>query len=71
MLGVIDPEHLIAVDHPTRRIRPLVEAALLDLEPTFDRMYTEIGRPSIPPEHLLQSCLWTALHSIRNERQFC
>jgi len=36
MLGVIDPEHLIAVDHPTRRIRPLVEAALLDLEPAFD-----------------------------------
>ncbi|HUY09693.1 MAG TPA: transposase [Candidatus Dormibacteraeota bacterium] len=29
------------------------------------------NRPSIPPEHLLQSCLWTALHSIRNERQFC
>jgi hypothetical protein len=43
MLGVIDPEQLIPADHPIRRIRPLVEAALVDLEPTFERMYAEIG----------------------------
>ena len=34
-------------------------------------MYAEIGRPSIPPEHLLKSCLLMALYSIRSERQFC
>jgi transposase len=48
-----------------------VEAALVDLEPTFGRMYAEIGRPSIPPEHLLKSCLLMARYSIRSERQFC
>ena len=71
MLGVIDPEELIPGNHPIRRIKPLAEAALRDLEPTFERMYAEIGRPSIPPEHLLKSCLLMALYSIRSERQFC
>src|SRR5487761_1411724 len=71
MLGVIDPEQLIPANHPIRRIKPLAEAALRDLEPTFERMYAEIGRPSIPPEHLLKSCLLMALYSIRSERQFC
>lgn len=41
------------------------------LEPTFERIYAQIGRPSIPPEHLLKSCLLMALYSIRSERQFC
>ena len=71
MLGWIDPEELIPDGHPIRRIRPLAEAALRDLEPTFEGMYAQIGRPSIPPEHLLKSCLLMALYSIRSERQFC
>jgi len=54
---VIDPEQLLPANHQIRRIRPLVEAVLVDLGPTFERMYAEIGRPSIPPEHLLKSCL--------------
>jgi len=69
MLGVIDPEELIPGNHPIRRIKPLAEAALRDLEPTFEAMYAQIGRPSIPPEHLLKSCLLMALYSIRSERQ--
>jgi transposase len=71
MLGVIDPEQLIPANHPIRRVKPLAEAALRELEPTFERMYARIGRPSIPPEHLLKSCLLMALYSIRSERQFC
>ncbi len=71
MLGWIDPGELIPANHPIRKIRPLAEAALRDLEPTFERMYAQIGRPSIPPEHLLKSCLLMALYSIRSERQFC
>lgn len=34
-------------------------------------MYADLGRPSIPPEHLLKACLLIALYSIRSERQFC
>ena len=58
-------------NHPIRKIPPLAEAALRDLEPTFERMYAQIGCPSIPPGHLLKSCLLMALYSIRSERQFC
>ncbi|HVB52847.1 MAG TPA: transposase [Candidatus Acidoferrales bacterium] len=71
MLGVIDPEQLIPADHLIRRVRPLVAAALAELEPTFEHMYAEIGRPSIPPEHLLKSCQLMAFYSIRSKRQFC
>src|SRR5215475_7492140 len=34
-------------------------------------MYSEVGRRSIPPEHLLKACLLMAFYSIRSERQFC
>jgi transposase len=48
-----------------------VDKALVELSPTFNRMYSETGRPSIPPEHLLKACLLIALYSVRSERQFC
>jgi transposase len=34
-------------------------------------MYSAIGRPSIPPEHLLKSTVLMAMYSLRSERQFC
>jgi hypothetical protein len=48
MLGVIGPEALIPANHPIRRIKPPAGAAVRDLEPTFEGMYAQIGRPSIP-----------------------
>jgi hypothetical protein len=33
---------------------PIVEEALKELEPVFAGMYSEVGRRSIPPEHLLR-----------------
>lgn len=71
ILTAITPDALVPQDHPIRKIKPMVEAALAKLSPVFDRMYAEIGRPSIPPEHLLKGCLLIALYSIRSERQFC
>jgi transposase len=67
----ITPDQLIPPDHPIRRVKPLVDAALAELGPVFDAMYAEAGRPSIPPEHLLKACLLMAFYSIRSERQFC
>ena len=58
-------------DHPIRAIKPIVDRALLRLSPVFNRMYSKLGRPSIPPEHLLKASLLIALYSIRSERQFC
>jgi transposase len=71
MLIALTPDQLVPQDHPIRRIKPIVDQALKNMSPTFNRMYADLGRPSIPPEHLLKACLLIALYSIRSERQFC
>jgi transposase len=71
MLVALTPDQLVPQDHPIRRIKPIVDSALSELSPIFDKMYAEVGRPSIPPEHLLKACLLIALYSMRSERQFC
>lgn len=71
MLSALTPEQLVPQDHPIRQIKPIVDHALLELSVMFNQMYAEMGRPSIPPEHLLKACLLIALYSIRSERQFC
>ncbi|MDQ6948297.1 MAG: IS5 family transposase [Actinomycetota bacterium] len=71
MLSAVTPDELVPTLHPIRRVRPMVDQALESLAPTFEAMYAEGGRPSIPPEHLLKGCLLMALYSIRSERQFC
>ena len=50
----VTPDSFIPADHPIRRIKPIVDAALHRLSPLFDTMYATSGRPSIPPEHLLK-----------------
>jgi Transposase domain (DUF772) len=35
----------------------------------FDALYSEAGRPSIPPEKLLRALLLQAFYSVRSERQ--
>lgn len=71
MLTAITPDQKVPKDHPIRAIKPIVDRALQKLSPTFNAMYAKVGRPSIPPEHLLKGCLLIALYSIRSERQFC
>jgi hypothetical protein len=36
MLTLVTPEQRVRDDHPLRRVKPLAEAALKDLSPTFD-----------------------------------
>lgn len=71
MLTLTTPEQRVPKDHPIRRIKQLADAELRALSPVFDRMYSDRGRPSIPPETLLKGCLLIALYSVRSERQFC
>lgn len=71
MLSALTPDQLVPRDHPIRQIKPIVDQALSGLSGTFNRMYAEMGRPSIPPEHLLKACLLITLYSVRSERQFC
>ena len=56
---------------PLRVIKRLADQALKVLSPDLDRMYANVGRPSIPPERLLKSSLLIALYSVRSERAFC
>ena len=71
MLAFIDVEERVPTAHPLRTIKRLADEALAELSPTFDQMYAENGRPSIPPERLLTASLLIALYSVRSERAFC
>ena len=62
-------EDRVPTDHPLRKIRALVDAALAELSPIFDKLYARDGRPSIPPERLLRALLLQAFYTIRSERQ--
>ncbi len=68
MLSALTPDDLVPQDYPIRRIKPIVEQALKELSPTFNRMYADVERQSIPPEHLLKASLLIALYSISSER---
>ena len=71
LLAFIDLETRVPSDHPLRVIKKLADQALEALSPDLDRMYANVGRPSIPPERLLKSSLLIALYSVRSERAFC
>src|SRR5215212_8398447 len=68
MFSYISPETRVRADHPLRAIRRMTDAALQQLSPRFTRMYSDIGRPSIPPEKLLRGLLLQMLYTIRSER---
>src|SRR3972149_3228540 len=65
------PDQLVHHDQPIRRIKPIVDGALAELSPLFEAIYSRIGRPSIPPEHLLKAQLLMALFSVPSARRFC
>jgi len=71
MLMLMSPETRVPATHPLRVIKKLADTALAELSPTFDEMYSSVGRPSIPPERLLKSMVLIALYTVRSERQFC
>ena len=68
MFSYVTPEARVRADHPLRPIRKMTDAALQRLSARFDRLYSTIGRPSIPPEKLLRALLLQMLYSIRSER---
>src|ERR1700681_1104200 len=71
MLTLVNPEKRVPVKHPIRLIKQLAEVALKELSPLFEQMYSEVGRPSIPPERLLKASLLMAFYTVRSERLFC
>lgn len=71
MFCLMSPESAVPAKHPIRKIKKLADAALVQMSPVFDRMYSTVGRPSIPPERLLKASLLMALFTVRSERLFC
>ena len=69
MFSYVDLASRIPKSHRIRKIRRIVDEALAELEPAFESMYSERGRPSIPPEQLIRAVLLQILFTIRSERQ--
>ncbi|MEO8071363.1 MAG: IS5 family transposase, partial [Acidobacteriota bacterium] len=68
MFSYLSPEQRVRPDHPLRAIRRMTDEVFVTLSPRFARMYSDIGRPSIPPEQLLRALLLQALYTVRSER---
>jgi transposase len=69
LFSYVDLEARIPVRHPLRKIRQVVNEALASLDAEFEALYTDFGRPSIPPERLIRASLIQILFSVRSERQ--
>jgi transposase len=69
LFSYVRPDNRVPPNHPLRPIRRITDIALRSLSDRFDAMYSELGRPSIPPEKLLRALLLQAFYSIRSERQ--
>jgi transposase len=70
-VAMIDVNARIPEHHPIREIKRLSDEVFGRLSPRFEAMYSEMGRPSIPPERLLGARLLMALFSVPSERAFC
>jgi transposase len=69
LFSYVDLEERIPPQHPLRKIRQVVNDALASLDAEFEALYTDFGRPSIPPERLIRASLLQILFSVRSERQ--
>jgi transposase len=68
LFSYVDLEARVAADHPLRPIRTIVDDALSGLSGELEALYSNLGRPSIPPERLLRALLLQAFYSVRSER---
>ncbi|RJL01223.1 transposase, partial [Paracoccus siganidrum] len=69
LFSYVDLEERVPARHPLRQIRQVVNEALASLDAEFAALYTDFGRPSIPPERLIRASLIQILFSVRSERQ--
>jgi transposase len=68
MFSYLSPEQRVRADHPLRAIRAMTDRVFADLSPRLTKMYSDIGRPSIPPEQLLRALVLQSLYTVRSER---
>jgi transposase len=68
MFSYVVPEARVRSDHPLRPIRRMTDEVFATLSSEFTTLYSDIGRPSIPPEQLLRALLLQYFYTIRSER---
>ena len=68
MFSYLSPEQRVPADHPLRAVRQMADTILAQLSQLFSKMYSDIGRRSIPPEKLLRALLLQVLYTVRSER---
>ena len=69
LFSYVDLEKRVPAKHPLRKVRQLVNDVLIGLDGEFAKLYSDMGRESIPPDRLLRAYLLQAFFSIRSERQ--
>jgi transposase len=69
LVSTITLETYVASDHRLREIRKIVNEILVACGPELASMYSDQGRPSIPPEKLLRALLLMVLYSVPSERR--
>src|SRR5437763_16912947 len=68
LFSYLSPDDRIPADHPLRPIRQMTDAVLRRLSSRFDRLYSDSGRPSVPPAQLLRALVLQVLYTVRSGR---
>src|SRR3954471_12483414 len=68
MFSYVVPEARVRPDHPLRPIRRMTDEVFASLSPQFTKMYSDIGRRSIPRQNLRRALLLRSFSPIRSER---
>src|SRR5260370_19410145 len=68
VFSYLSAEERVPKDHALRLVREMVDAALKEMSPLFESLYSRFGRPSIAPEKLLRALLVQVLYTVRSER---
>ena len=66
MFSHINVEQFVTADHPMRKIRPLIDTERI--RQLCEPLYSDVGRPSIPPEQLFLALLGGYLLGVTSER---
>ena len=69
LFSYISTEDRIPAHHPLRKLRVVVNGILEAMSAEFAPLYSDVGRPSIPPEQLVRALLLQILYTVRSERQ--
>jgi transposase len=67
--STVSLEERVPSHHPLRKMRIAVDAILASMDEAFAPLYSDVGRPSIPPEQLFRALLLQILYTVRSERQ--